>query len=123
MPRFHYWKRLLEEVRKKNDHNVWFCFSTLGPNIKKTKEKSTRYYLGSDYPDIYLSRREAECVTLLLRGYTVVSISDELGLSLRTVQCYTNSIKEKVGFKYIRDAVKRIKDTDFMLYFDGEERD
>ena len=119
MPLFHYWDRLVKEVREKNDCNAWFCFINvdLKPPEERKKERPTRYYLGNHYPKTYLSQREADCMMLLLRGHTVVGVSKELGLSIKTVACYTNSIKKKMGFKYIRNAVKHITQTDFMLYF------
>lgn len=44
-----------------------------------------------------LSTQQVRCLDLLLQGYTYRNISEQLGLSLRTVESYVNEIKIKMN--------------------------
>jgi DNA-binding NarL/FixJ family response regulator len=50
--------------------------------------------------------REEQIQELLMRGYENRDISDELGISLRTVKAHMNRMFKRNG---IRDGVKRVK--------------
>lgn len=63
--------------------------------IKKTQ--ITRYALKSSEKDIYLSKREAQCIFHLSHGKGVKEIGQLLCLSPRTVEFYVNNLKEKTG--------------------------
>jgi DNA-binding CsgD family transcriptional regulator len=47
--------------------------------------------------DIYLSKREIECLSLTARGKTAKQVGHELGISRRTVEEYLDNIKVKMG--------------------------
>ena len=121
MPHFHYWKRIVKEVQEQHNHHFWFCFTNpLFSKDKKnpSKNKRSKYYLGERYPTIYFSQREAECMVLLLSGYKLTGAADYLGISIKTVDCYASSIKQKMGCRHIKIAVQLIKETEFMLQLD-----
>jgi DNA-binding NarL/FixJ family response regulator len=48
----------------------------------------TAYGLGTKYGSAYFTRREAECMVLLLKGKTINSVANILKLSPRTVEYY-----------------------------------
>ena len=43
------------------------------------------------------SRRELDCVPLLLKGYSCKQIAEHLKISFRTVEVYVNNLKQKTG--------------------------
>lgn len=51
----------------------------------------------SSHQKINFSKRQKEVLHLLVRGKTVMQISQKLGLSMRTVESYLNDIKSKLG--------------------------
>lgn len=51
----------------------------------------------SKISQVYLSKREQECLRLTIKGYTAKRIARELGISNRTVEEYLNSIRIKTG--------------------------
>ncbi|MFC3908421.1 LuxR C-terminal-related transcriptional regulator [Legionella dresdenensis] len=74
--------------------------------------RSIVYYLessfgqeGDDYPlkknsiadKVSFSRREMDCIHLLLKGKRIKEIAYDLNLSPRTVETYINQLKEKLG--------------------------
>ena len=81
------------------------------PNLKSKKMK---IYLGPKFEKTYLTYREATCMLLLLRGKTIYSIADFLGLSYRTVEHYINNIKAKVGCTNRSELIRTIYFTDFV---------
>lgn len=78
----------------------------------KTRSK-TRYALGNKFADIYFTRREAECMALLLNGKRNVDIAEELGLSTRTTEYYFRKMKEKLGINTKFDLIEKVSRSDF----------
>jgi DNA-binding CsgD family transcriptional regulator len=56
-----------------------------------------------------LTKRELECIQLIMRGRTAKEMADVLGLSPRTVEFYINNIKSKIG------CSKKSKIVDYIL--------
>lgn len=50
-----------------------------------------------NYGDLSFTRRQAQCISLALRGYTEPEIAEELDLKLSTVNSYFGNIREKLG--------------------------
>ena len=46
---------------------------------------------------VHLTKREKECLHLLVYGMTAKQIAKELGIAYRTVESYINTIKVKMG--------------------------
>lgn len=61
--------------------------------LKKTQVR--RLYLGEEFNNAYLTRREIDIVRLLMKGRKSVDISGELSLSDRTLEVHISHIKEK----------------------------
>ena len=74
------------------------------------------YKLGKQHPGAYLTGREAECVTLLLEGYSDEKISRLLHVSPRTIEYYLRKVKEKMHCKSKTEIVDKVKQTNFMRY-------
>ena len=96
--------------------------SVYNPNIKKYKVLGKRslaaYGLGSKYGDAYFTRREAECMVLLLKGKTINSVADILELSPRTVEYYIKNMKSKIGCRTKFELVDLIYASEFMKNID-----
>ncbi len=60
--------------------------------------------------DIYFSKREMECIYLLIRGKTSKMIAKELNLSYRTVEHYLENIKIKLNVSTKAALVEKIID-------------
>ncbi len=70
--------------------------------------------LGRRLPGAYLSRRETECLCLLLKGRTMKMIGKMMGLSPRTVEHYIESVKGKLGVRTKLELIDKAIDIHFL---------
>ena len=71
-----YWDVVLQEVLNKNSPGYIFVFTSLSDYLahkaikqeQQTPRHSKSYFLGDKYQNIYLTKREAECVLYMLTG-------------------------------------------------------
>lgn len=85
----------------------------LSAQIKKQffeKTKINRYFLLNESDNLYLTKRQAECATLFIKGYTSKQISRAMGVSHRTVEGYLHDIKHKV-----QDELQRVLSKDQLV--------
>lgn len=85
--------------------------------IVRSKELSS-YALGSRYGKIYFTKREAECMVLLLKGKTINSVASCLDLSPRTVEYYVKNMKAKLGCKTKFELIDLVYASDFLKNVD-----
>ena len=79
----------------------------------------TRYYLGKNYPNVYLTPQEAYCVTKMLNNnLTYDDIGKKLRKSPATVNFYLRNVRMKLRCKNRKDLIERISQTDFIQYVD-----
>lgn len=57
---------------------------------------SQHYLVNDDYPEVKFTKRESECLFYLLRGKSSTQIASILHISPRTVESYTEQIKQKM---------------------------
>ncbi len=89
------------------------------PNIDTSIIKPlTVYRLGSKHGTVYFTRREAECMILLLKGKTINSVATILNLSPRTVEYYVKNMKSKLGCKTKFELVDLVHASDFIKGID-----
>ena len=93
----------------KEKHNHELTESNLSKNcldkfIEQTPIK--KYPLRCKTGQIYLSKRESECLFQLSLGKTAKEIGRLLNLSPRTVEFYINNIKEKTGCRTRTELVR-----------------
>ena len=120
-----YWDMVLKEVLRKNSKNQKVIFTNLCKNPKlRKKTKQGRvlnmYPLGENYNNLYLTRREAECMMWLLRGEKISSIAKELKLSPRTIEFYFKNIKHKLGCRTKFELKELVANSEFMQHVDFE---
>ena len=82
------------------------------------KRSLVAYGLGNKYGDAYFTRREAECMVLLLKGKTINSVADILELSPRTVEYYIKNMKSKIGCRTKFELVDLVYASEFMKNVD-----
>lgn len=82
------------------------------------KQRLKKYYLGPTYPDIYLSRREAECMAYCLQGYSNQKVAKLLKISSSTVNSYVVSMKSKLNCKSKISLVAEVCQTHFIDYLE-----
>ena len=79
----------------------------LAPVTKKKKEvPSNSIVIVNDLPELNLSQREMNCFFYMTRGYSSSQIADRLNLSVRTIEAYYTSIKNKLGCESKKDIIE-----------------
>mgnify|MGYP001250752465 CR=1 FL=1 len=56
--------------------------------------------------DVKLTRRESECLFLLLQGYSARSMGDCLHISIRTVEKHLENLRQKLDCNNLRDVIE-----------------
>lgn len=79
---------------------------------------SKRYVVGGALSSVEFTRREAECMVWILRGYTNCQIAECMGLSSRTVEYYIKNMRAKVGAHSKLHLMKVVLATDFLSRVD-----
>ena len=85
--------------------------------------KVRRYYLGGAYRDLYLSRREAECLSYLSDGLSAKEISKHMKISYRTTQQHLERIKIKFGALSRGDLLVKARNGGFDEIYQALHRD
>ncbi len=80
------------------------------PNQREVKN----YLLGEPFSDAYFTKREAECMMLIMQGYTNTQVAQLLSLSSRTVEFYIKNMRRKTGCESKADLMNAIAKTDFL---------
>lgn len=56
-----------------------------------------KYYLGDEFQDRYLTKRELECIKWVAYGRAQVDIAKTLGISQKTVETHISNVKAKLN--------------------------
>ena len=73
-----------------------------------------RLRINIDNRDVFLTKREIDCAKLLLKGKTNKHISDELFISLRTVETHLDSLRSKTNSRNRSELIAFLMRTDFV---------
>lgn len=108
-----YWNKILQEVLNKRLVNV----RKLGAVKYGAMERrsSRNYSLGPKFDGKHLTRREAECMVLLMSGKTIAKTATALGLSPRTIEFYLKRMKMKLGCRTKFELIEMIWDKSTFL--------
>jgi len=129
-----YWDKVLNEVLldKKSSQLPKVRFTNIGTietnhntpsgptnqlkqkSLAVYKHKNKNYDLGPKYDGVYFTKREAECMTLLLKGKTINKTAVILNLSPRTIEFYLKNMKAKLGCRTKFELVELVLESDFL---------
>lgn len=124
-----YWNKILQEYLHKGKTSYNFAYTCYNPErlpagLKTNKRKPEKasikrcYYLGAEYPEVYFTRREAECLVHLLKGKTINSTAISLGISRRTVEFYVKKMREKLKCNSKPELLEKVSETNFLKNLD-----
>lgn len=120
-----YWDKVLKEVLNKHDTSYPCLFTNLrkcedvavelSPSrfYRRKIEGEFRIYLGKGRSRIYFTRRECECIVLLLEGKTMKEVGAFLDLSARTVEYYVKNMKIKLKCRTKSELISTVLMSDF----------
>lgn len=104
-----YWQQ------KRTDHGVVRVCSKLTKQFVNVTKTEKKYYLiNSIFGPIVLTRREAQCIYYLIKGFSMFKISEKLLLSPRTVEYYSQNAKRKLGCRGRQKLMYCINKTNFL---------
>ena len=72
----------------------------------KTGVRHVRYYLGAEYPGIFLTQRELDCLRYYAQENTILEAARLMGRSYRAAEILLVSVRKKVGCKKAKDLLK-----------------
>ena|SRR3990167_450133 len=99
------WKDVTEAILKKEENPQRYrrffigsmeCETPLS-HYSTTSKILKNYRVGEPFQNVYFTQREAECMMLILRGYTNTQVAQLLNLSSRTVEFYLKNMRQKTG--------------------------
>lgn len=76
--------------------------------------KVDKYIIGEGDAELYLTKREMECLYYLLREHTAKEIAKIIDISYRTVESYIENIKTKLRASTKKELVQYCNDTNLM---------
>jgi DNA-binding NarL/FixJ family response regulator len=113
-----FWDAILGDVTKDKDKKCNLNAKSKKLSEKDLKLRKQRYELGENYGDTYFSRREAECMALMLDDKENREIAEELGLSVKTIECYTEKMKHRLGITSKIKLLEKVRNSDFPKFKD-----
>jgi DNA-binding CsgD family transcriptional regulator len=81
---------------------------------KHAHDKEVLISLGSQFPEIMLTEREAHCALLMLLGFTSKQTAEKICLSPRTVEHYLGMLKRKLFLKNRSAVISALLKSDFI---------
>lgn len=81
---------------------------------KKYLPEKARYYLGKNFPGVYLTRQEARCMVCFMKGFTYKKTAEVVGISFRTVSSYALNMRRKLLYKSTKNMINEVKKSDLL---------
>ncbi|OGT07998.1 MAG: hypothetical protein A2X78_00790 [Gammaproteobacteria bacterium GWE2_37_16] len=118
---------ILQETLSKNGFYSQKHWVFLDSKVSKkictpTAHKLKRYYLGDQYPNIYFTRREMECMEGFFRGRRIKQIARDLNVSPRTVEEHFENMREKLHCRNNRKLADLVVYSNFIASVDFKYR-
>ena len=120
-----YWNNVLSEVLNKDRPGAECLLTSVGVKAVTSRAPARRcpqrkvlrkvYFIGASYPGVYLTRREAQCLVFMVRGYTLKEIGSRLGLSARTIECYARGVRVKFACSSRARLIEAVVASEFDL--------
>lgn len=77
-----------------------------------------KHYLGEQFPETYLTQREAECTFWVIQGLTNKEVADKMQLSSRTIEYYLRNVRCKLNCYSKAHLIKVLKGSGFLTRID-----
>ena len=77
------------------------------------QHKRKKIFVGGAFEDVYFTWRQSQCMLLFLEGKTQREVSEELGISLRTIERYTKDMCVKMQCRDKGHLITVISETTF----------
>ena len=75
-----------------------------------------KYILTSTHSPLSITKRQKECLSLLIRGKPIKQIASTLGISVRTVETHIEVIKFRLGCYNKSQLIEKAIDSGFLCY-------
>jgi DNA-binding CsgD family transcriptional regulator len=133
MNKFMYWNNIIQEVGKSHlTTNPMQKFISVNLGFPKNSAEEAaflttkrdkpfilrNYKIGGAFGNTYFTKREAECMFLMLQGKSNSKIAGRLKLSTRTVEYYVKNMKLKTGCRTKSELISIILESDFLKNID-----
>ena len=119
-----YWDQVLKEVLNRGNAAYPCVFTNLNQSqearesdelfYRHTKLDELRVYLGKLRQGVYFTRRECQCMLLVLEGNTMKESGSKLRLSPRTIEYYVKNMKSKTKVRTRSELIHLVLNSDFM---------
>ena len=106
-----YWQQLVADHGINKERKI--AKERANHACKKKRRASKRNFLGPEFPGIYLTNREQECVYFLMQGQTLKEIAYHLDLSPRTVEFYLKNVKHKLNCRTKFEIMRALLSTEW----------
>jgi len=106
----HHQNQLLEIVKEQKNYNLFIHFSRLIICSMHHQSKSEFTPETNDSKNKKLSQREAECLHYIVRGKSIKTIANILGISARTAEHYLERLKFKFGVSFKSQLIQKAID-------------
>ncbi|WP_341755693.1 MULTISPECIES: LuxR C-terminal-related transcriptional regulator [unclassified Candidatus Tisiphia] len=104
------------DISNTNMFNWYLALNQFDKKFINSQDKPIIYILNQEHSPLPLSKKQQECVFLLLRGKSMKEIATILNLSVRTVESYFAIIKLKLGCSNKSQLIEKAINSGFLHY-------
>lgn len=119
----HLWKDVSEAILNKDKNPKQYRRVFIGSidrehvstiRYQNNPRETKNYSLGEPFDNTYFTKREAECMVLILHGHTNIQVARLLNLSSRTIEFYIKNMRHKTGCLSKAHLMNCIAQTNFL---------
>ena len=110
-----YWNKMVNDLinQKVSNYPIRYLPQDESLGEDHTREERPKFQRINLTNGQYLTQREAECVTLLLQGFTMKKIGELLELSPRTIEYYLKRVKERLDCRNKKELIRYVSTCQF----------
>lgn len=82
--------------------------------LPQRSSATERFYLGQQFPKVYLTLQEARCMYCFLNGMTDEQTAKTINLSTSTVSFYLLNMRKKLACRSKKELIAKIRNSDFV---------
>ncbi len=119
----YFWQEAKDIIQMASENRVKPAYD-VARNIQDVKlhQESENIYqmITATAPIASLSKREKECFLLLIKGYSISDISEELSIAVPTIANYISRIKQKIKCHSKKEMVNLARELNLVEYYTAE---